>query len=330
MNRILNLAVAAAIVFLSGLLGAQETVEAIVAIVNDDIITLSEYRAEHEMLYQILRSQFRGEEFDEQYEKQKSLLLDRMITERLLLQEARKKDINVEEQLKMLIDNIKTQNNIGSDEELRRLMAQQGVDFEIWKREQEQALLQQALVFSEVGRSIVIDETDVVNYYDQHREEFTEPAEVKLRAIYVSAEGRTEEQLRARMKEIEERLAAGEDMGALAEEYSDGPEKESQGDLGTFKKGELNEALEQAVEGLEEGELSPWIKMPGGWYLIRVEKRTESRLKPFEEVKKDIENSLFNQEQQKKFEAYLEDLKKRSFIKILIPDPLNYRGLTGS
>lgn len=314
-----------AALFMAVVLYSQETVEAIVAIVNDDIITLSEYKAEHEALYNFLRSQLQGDEFDEQYDAQKKELLERMITERLLLQEARKQDLNIEEQLRMYIDNIKTQNNIESDEELKRQMAQQGIDFEVWKRQQERGLLQQAVVFNEVGRNIAIDETDVVNYYDQNPDKFTDPAEYRIRAIFISSEENSEDDARMKMEEIDEKLAAGEDMAALAGQYSEGPEKETQGDLGAFKEGELAEPLQKAVENLTEGSMTPWIQMPNGWFRIKLEERKESRLKPFEEVREEIEKTLFNQEQQERLREYLVELKKRSFIKILIPDPLRYR-----
>ncbi len=314
-----------AALFIAVVLYSQETVEAIVAIVNDDIITLSEYEAEHEALYNFLRSQLQGEEFDKQYEAQRKELLERMITERLLLQEARKQDLNIEEQLRMYIDNIKTQNNIESDEELRRQMAQQGIDFEMWKVQQEKGLLQQAVVFSEVGRNIAIDETDVINYYDQNPDRFTDPTEYRIRAIFISSEDKSEDDAREKMADIDEKLAAGEDMAALAEQYSEGPEKETQGDLGAFKEGDLAEPLQRAVENITVGSMTSWIQMPNGWFRIKLEERKESRLKPFEEVREEIENMLFNQEQQKRLKEYLERLKNRSFIKILISDPLRYR-----
>jgi parvulin-like peptidyl-prolyl isomerase len=307
----------------------QEVLDAIVAIVNDDIITISDYKREHDMIYEVLRSQFQGEEFTKQYEREKEAILERMITEKLLLQEAMRQDIrstaNVDEQIRTLIDNVKAQYNIGSDEEFKRMMAQQGIVYERWIEQQEKNILQQALIFSEVGRSIAIDETDVVNYYDLHPEEFTELPTYKLRGIYVSSEDKSEEDARLKMEEIDRKIAAGEKLEDLAGEYSEGPEKESQGDIGTYKKGDMDKTLEQAVENLEEGAMSSWVKIPTGWFLLKMDEKTGSRLKAFEDVKKEIENRLFLQEQQVKIQAYMEDLKKRSYIKIMIPDPLKYR-----
>lgn len=307
----------------------QDVVDAIVAIVNDDIITISDYMIEHDTLYELLRSQLQGEEFTKQYKKEKEGLLERMITEQLLLQEATRQDIrstaNIDEQIRTLVDNIKAQYNIGSDEEFKRMMAKQGINYESWIEQQERNILQQALIFSEVGRSIAIDETDVVNYYDLHPEEFTELPSYKLRGIYISSEDKSDEDAQAKMEEIDRKIAAGEELEGLASEYSEGPEKESKGDIGTYKKGEMDKNLEQAVENLEEGDLTSWIDIPAGWFLLKLDEKTESRLKAYEDVKKEIENQLFMQEQQVRIRDYLEDLKKRSYINILIPDPLNYR-----
>jgi parvulin-like peptidyl-prolyl isomerase len=205
------------------------------------------------------------------------------------------------------------------------MMAKQGINYESWIEQQERNILQQSLIFSEVGRSIAIDETDVVNYYDLHPEEFTELPSYKLRGIYISSEDKSDEDAQAKMEEIDRKIAAGEELEGLASEYSEGPEKEPEGDIGTYKKGEMDKNLEQAVENLEEGDLTSWIDIPTGWFLLKLDEKTESRLKAYEDVKKEIENQLFMQEQQVRIRDYLEDLKKRSYINILIPDPLNYR-----
>jgi parvulin-like peptidyl-prolyl isomerase len=317
------------VLFSISFLFGQDVVDAIVAIVNDDIITISDYMTEHDTIYDLLRAQFQGEEFTKQYEKEKEGLLERMIIERLLIQESIRQDIrstaDIEGQIRSMVDGIKKQYNIGTDEEFKRMMAQQGVNYDNWLAQQEKTIIQQALIFSEVGRSIAIDETDVVNYYDLHPEEFTTLPTYKLNGIYISSEDKNKQEAQAKMEEVDEKLAAGEELESLASQYSEGPEKESQGDIGTYKKGDMDKNLEQAVENLEEGSFSSWVKIPSGWFLLKLDEKTESRLRSFEEVKKDIENGLFMQEQQVKIQAYIADLKKRSFIKILIPDPIKYR-----
>ena len=301
----------------------QEIVEEIVAIVNDDVITLSEYKREHDRMSQLLRAQVSGEEFDRQYERMKKELLNTMITNMLLLQEAEKKGFDVKEQVRLQIENIKKENSINSDEELRRALQQQGLVYEEWIKAMEERSLRDNVIFAEVRGNIVLDDSEIVNYYKLHPEEFTEPMEYKLRAIYISPEGKSEEEVEAKKREIDEKMQAGEELADLAGQYSEGPGKESQGDLGSFKQGQLEKTLEQAVEKLKVGEMTSWLNVRNGLFLLQLDEKKESRLKSFEEARKEIEEKLFNQESQMGLEKYLKELKEKSFIKILKPNPLD-------
>lgn len=298
----------------------QAVIDEIVAIVNDDIITLSQYKMEEQNLYQMLSEQFQGDELAKQFALNKKYLLDRMIENLLLLQEAKKKDINVKEQLKMMIEKLKKDNSIDSDEELIRAMSRQGIDFEGWKKEAEKTYLIQGLVYSELQSSIIVEDSEVLNYYKLHPQEFTEPTEYKLRAIFISGEGRSEAEIEAKKREISQKIASGEDFASLGGSSSEGPEKQNQGDLGRFKKGELEKSLEQAVESLKAGEVTPWLQVKGGWYLLKLEEKKESRLKSFEEARNETEEKLFNQKRQEKTNEFIKKLREKSYIKILKPD----------
>lgn len=310
--------------FFSVGISGQQVVEEIVAIVNNDIITLSQYRIEYEMRYQVLSAQYQGEELGKQLDLLKKNLLEALITDLLLKQEAETLGLNVDEQMKMYIENLKKENNIETDEELYRIMRQQGTDPEEWRSALRENIMREAVIVSEVQRTIVIDESETVNYYRLHPEEFTEPPEYKLKSIYLSSEEREDDEIEAKKREINEKLAAGEDFSAIAKDYSEGPGKESGGDLGTFKKGELEKNLEEAVEKLNVGEMTTWLVVRNGEMLLKLTERKEERLKSFEEVKREIEEKIFNQRSQKKIDEYLKELREKSFIKILKPNPLDY------
>ncbi len=312
------------IIFLSLFgIAASEVVEEIVAIVNDDIITLSQYKEYHDSLYQMLRAQLQGEEFEKQYTRLKGEILDNMITDLLLLQLAKEKQLNVTDQVRGTVEQIKKENNIESDEQLRRELGRQGIDYELWLKQLEENLLRQALVFTEVDRSIVIEDSESVNYYKSHYEEYVEPEEYKIRAIYLSSEERSQDELQVLMKEIEGKIKAGDEFGALAGQYSDGAIKENQGDLGTLKKGELDAKLQAAVANVKPGEVTVWVQAKAGWYLLKLEEKKDSRLKSFEEVKKEIEEKIFSEKRTQKLKEFLGGIKKKSYIKILKPNPLN-------
>jgi len=304
-------------------LAAGQVVEEIVAVVNDDVITLSQYKEQYDSTIQQMRAAFQGEEYEKQLAMLKKEMLNMMITDLLLMQQAKEKNLNVGEQLKAAVENIKKENNIASDDDMKRALRQQGMDYDQWLRQLEDNMLKQGVIYSEVDRSIVLDDSEIVGYYKLHPQEFTEPEEYKIRAVYLSTEGEAPAALEEMKNEIGGKVKAGEPFNVLAKEYSDGPAKESEGDLGTFKKGELDKALELAVSKLKTGETSGWVETKNGWYLLKLEEKKDSRLMTFEEVKKNVEERLYTQKKDKKLEEYLKGLREKSYVKILKPNPLD-------
>lgn len=301
----------------------RQVVEEIVAIVNDEVITLSEVRQEYDMRVQAARSQLDGEELEKILEQLKASLLDTLITDMLILQLAKASNLNVADQVRMAIDNVKKQNNLESDDELKRALQSQGMDWDSWVKQIEQTSLQQAVVYTEVNRSIVLDDAEIVDYYKKNPKEFITPEEYTLRAVYLKTLDVPEEELAARKKEIDAKVAAGEDFAGLAGTLGDEPLKESKGDLGTIKQGELDPVLQKAVAGLKKGGVSPWVETRNGWYLIKMEDKTDSRLPAFDEARKQIEERLFMTKQRAKMDEFLSALKKKSYIKILKANPLD-------
>ena len=300
-----------------------QVIEEIVAVVNDDVITLSQYKEQYDATVQQLRSALQGEEYEKQFQLLKKDLLDMMITDLLLMQQAKEKNINVSEQVKMAVENIKKENNIESEDDLKRGLQQQGLDYSQWLKQLEDNMQRQATIYSEVDRTIVLDDSEIVGYYKLHPEEFTEPEEYHVRAIYLATEGKSPEALVEARNLISGKVKAGESFNALAKEFSDGPAKEAEGDLGRFRKGELEKTLEQAVAKLKTGETGEWVETKNGWYLLKLEEKKDSRLKTFEEVKKDVEERLYTEKKTKKLDEYLKTLREKSYIKILKANPLD-------
>jgi peptidyl-prolyl cis-trans isomerase SurA len=316
------LAAAAGAAFLTA---APDVVEEIVAIVNDDIITLSQYRQQFDVQIKQLKTQnLAKDDYDKAYLQVKSELLNAMITNLLLLQEARDKNLNVNEELKNRIAEIKKQNNFATDEDLQRAIEQQGMPYEQWRKQYEEELLKQLVLVQDVYRSIALDESEIVQYYKQHPKEFAVPAEFKVRAIYLVAEGRTPQALDDLKAQIGAKLKAGETFADVAAALSDPPMKEAKGEMGTFKKGELDPSLEDPIEKMKANETSPWLSVKNGWYLLRLDDKKEGYQKTFDEARSAVEDKLGGEKRQKKEQEYLNSLRERSYIKILKPNPLDY------
>ena len=305
------------------LISNSEVIEEIVAVVNDDIITLTDFKIAESRLRFMLSQRYKGNELEREFKKVRANLLDQLINEILLLQEAKKKNLDVKEEVKLFIENFKKENNIDSDEELRREMAREGINFDAWKKEIEKQFLQQKVIMIEVDYKISLTDTELVNYYKQHKEEFTQPAEIRLKGIYLSNDNRDEKELEKISQEILKKLNGGVGFSTLASQYSEGPEREKGGELGFFKKGELNKQFEEIVFKLNPGEITPWLKTNRGWYLFKIMEKKEAKTLPFEEVKEKIREKIFMQKKQQKIKEYLKELRENSYIKIYNPKPFD-------
>jgi len=307
------------------LAAAPQVVEEIVAVVNDDIITLSQYKQQFEIQAQQLKAaNLPQEEYDKQYKLLKTELLNAMITEVLVLQQAKEKNLNVNEELKSNIAAIKKDNNFSSDEDLKRAVQQQGISYDQWLKQYEERLLKEMVMVTEVYRSIVLDESEVVQYYKQHPQEFTVPAEFKVRAIYLESAGRTAEALETLKAEISGKIKGGGAFPDVAAALSDPPFKEAKGEMGTFKKGELDKTLEETVDKLKVNEVSPWVAVKAGWYLLNLEEKKDTYQRTFDEARSQVQDKLMGEKRQQKSDTYITSLREHSYIKILKPNPLDY------
>ncbi len=303
--------------------GGQEVVEEIVALVNDDIITLSDYRAQFDMTVAQLRAAgLPQDQYDAEYARIKKDLLESMITEMLLLQKAKELDLNVQEQMKGMIQKIMEENNLATETDLRRAVEQQGMPYEVWLKQYEEGMMRQGVLYTEVERSIVLDDAEVVQYYKKNPAEFTTPTEYKLNAIYLATANRPAEECEKLKAAVDARLREGASFADAAAELSDPPMKEAKGELGTFKEGELDVTLETAVVKLQAGETAPWVNTANGWYLLHLAEKKPAALRPFEDARREVEDKLYNEKRAVKVEAFLKGLRERSYVKILKPDPL--------
>ncbi len=300
---------------------AQQVVEEIVAIVNDEVITLTEFKKEYDQQLVGIKAQFQGEQQEKAIEQLKAQLLDSMITNSLLLQMAKADNLNVGEQLKMAVDNIKKENNIDSDGDLQRALRSQGMQYDVWLKQIEEKMLRDRVVSSQISKSIVVDDAEIIDYYKKHSAEFVVPEEYKVRVVYLAPDLRSAAETEARKAEILDKLKGGLPFDKAAEEYCDAPLKEAKGDLGTLKKGETDKTLWDALAALKKGERTGWIEKKG-WYLLNLEDKKDSRTRTFDEAKRDIEQKMLQELQTAKLEEFLKVIKKRNYIKILKPNPL--------
>jgi len=173
------------------------------------------------------------------------------------------------------------------------------------------------LVSREVKDKIVVTPTEIESYYKKHAEELMAPDSVHLRTIMLRfSEDNTEDVVRQKAADVVKLAREGRDFGELAKLYSQGGKADDNGDFGFVDKGQMREDFEKVIFSLKPGEVSDPVKADTGYYIFKVEEKRESRVRTLSEARTDIENIIFREKAQKRYQEWIAKLKRDAFIQI--------------
>lgn len=295
-------------------------VEEIIARVNNDIITQSDYQKAAASLQQEAEQECQGCTPDKisamVAEERKNLLRD-LIDQSLLVQRAKDMNISVETDVVKRLDSVRQQNKLPSMEALQKAVESQGMSWEDYKDQLRNSILQQRVISEEVGSTVKIGSDEVQKYYDAHKNEFVMPEEVDLSVIFFSTENKTPQEvaaIRQKADGVLKRLKSGDDFGELAKRFSEGPTSAQGGELGSYKRGELTPDLEKLVFALKKGDMTDVIPASNGIQIIRVNRHFDAGLQPLSKVEQEVENALYQEKIQPAMRKYLAQLRKDSYV----------------
>src|SRR5229473_1475862 len=269
-----------------------KVVEEIIARVNNEIITRSEYdkalATADEEIRQDCGAKCTPEQLQAALEDRKKNTLRDLIDQSLLAQRGKDMGISVETDVVKQLDQIRIGNKLGSLDELEKAVTSQGLNWEDFKNNIRNHILTQKVVSQEVGSHISIGESDALKYYDEHKASFVRPEQVALREIIVSTEGKKDSELPELKKKAEtalKRVKDGEDFGEIAKRFSDSSTAKQGGFLGVYKRGELSKALEDLVFKMKKNELTDVMDTKQGYLVLQVLERYEAGEQPLAKVK---------------------------------------------
>ncbi len=291
----------------SGTSGEDQTLtDGIAAVVNTEIITVSELQTEMGDEFFRLKARYEGDELAERLSRKRHEVLNRMIERKLLVQEARAKNILV------------------SDEEVEQVWEQTRSNPAGFPptATQSKAVLREELMARrvrdiEVRRGIVVVPKEVRTYFQEQQQRFTSPGTHHIRQILLLPKlDETRETLKTRAEVLMSQLEEGTSFEKLAELFSDGSESVMGGDLGFVTKDELLAPLGEALDKLNPGEVSPLIETEIGIHILQLEENRPGITEPFENVKDAIGNQLFQEKIQESHDNWMSSLKDRAYIEI--------------
>lgn len=297
-------------------------VEEIIARVNNQIITLSEYQKQYGQLSQEVQQECQNctqaQISSDLQEHRKNLLRD-MIDQQLLVERAKDMDINVETDLIKRLDEVRKQNSLSSMEDLEKAVEGQGIVWEDYKNQMRDSMLQQEVIRREVGGRLDIPSDEVKKYYEAHKQSYNRAEQVALAEIFLSTEDKSPEEMAAvhtRADDLHNRLVKGEDFTTLAKRYSQGSTAQDGGELGTFERGQLAKQLEDSTFGLERGQFTDVIQTKTGFEILKVEDHYQAGLQPLDKVEGEITNALYRQKMEPALRTYLAQLREESYVQI--------------
>lgn len=302
---------------------AGRTVEEIIARVNNEIITKSEYEKARNSAEEDVRQDCQGKCTPEQLraeidQRQKTSLRD-LIDQSLLVQRAKDMGVSVEPELIKRLDAIRQQNKIDSMEELEKAVTGQGLNWEDFKNNIRNTLLTQRVVSNEVGSHITISDEEISKYYEAHKTEYVRPEQVALREIEVSTQGKKPEEipdLKKKAETVLQRVKDGEDFGEMAKRFSDSATKTQGGFLGMYKRGELSKELEDKVFNMKKNELTEVTETKQGFLILQVLEHYDEGVQSLPKVKSEIMDKLYSTRMEPAMREYLKTLREQSFVVI--------------
>ena len=295
-----------------------EVVDRIVALVNDDVVTLSEVEETGKFFFQEVKKTTPPADQPAQMKKARDEVLEQLIENKLLEQEIKEKKITVSDRdVDNAVEDIMHSNKL-TENELKAALAKEGLTFSAYRQKLRDNLGKMRLINREIKSKIVIQDEDLRTYYQSHLQQFTDPVEIKVQQIFLPipqlAAAQKIAEIRIEGLGILERARKGEDFSELARKYSKGPEASEGGLLGYFKRREMLPELDEAAFALQPGQISDLLRTPEGFHILRVMEHKGGAPKPFLEVREKIRAIMTQDQAEKKFEAYMKTLRAKSYV----------------
>jgi peptidyl-prolyl cis-trans isomerase SurA len=311
------------LILLPGRSGKAELVDRVAAVVNADIITLSEVEKRAAPELTVLAN---SSGKDKAAERNRILheTLDQLVADKLMDWQLKEQHVEVTDQeVDGAAENLKTQNGL-DDKKLEQALKEQGMTVASWKNDVlRKQLARLKLIRSKVETKIKISDDDVKSEYQKWARLQADDAEVRARHILIRVEAdSTPEQIeKARLKAqkiAEEARQPNVDFAELAKQKGEGASAAEGGDLGYFRRGVMLPAFESAAFALKPGEISDPVRTDFGWHVIKLEERRAVPVKSYEEMQAAIREKLRSAQLEKASDAYIQELKQTAVIEVKI------------
>ena len=305
---------------------SAEIIEQVLVKVNGEIISKTEF--ENRQVAELRNRADLAKTGPSNPELQKAIaeitpdLILTLVDDLLLVQRGRENGWALgDSQFAQMVDSLKKSNNIEDDARFKEALRQEGLTMDDLRRNMERMMLVSEVQRREIMDKISITDEEARAYYESHKGEFTSPTEVTLREILLEVPATDkgvnvaqDDAVRAQAEELRKRLLSGEPFPRLAGEHSVAASKANGGLIGPLKSEELSTALRDLLDRMQVGDITSVLRTQRGYQILKLESRTESKVRTFEEARGDIANRIGELKLRAERDKYLDRLREQATI----------------
>ena len=295
-----------------------EIVDRVIAVVNDDVITQYELENTVELILKRYGQSIPPGDRERLAAEARKALLDRLIDDLLLRQEAKRLGITIrDEEVNLTIqDSLKRRKM--TTEELQQALIKEGSSYDKYRESTRSDLIKMRIIQREIRPRVSVTNEEIGSFYQEHRGEYEGKLRVRLLMIALPVPGDNpvvKEEQRIKAQTALQRIRAGEPFEALANEFTPGPARTG-GDIGYVEKGSINPAIEEVAFSLKPGEISDVIETPQGFFIIRALDRRGGGSLTAKATREDVEERIFRDKVEKKFAEWTVEKRQKAHIEI--------------
>jgi parvulin-like peptidyl-prolyl isomerase len=297
-------------------------VDKVIAVVNNEVITLAEFNKSFEPYLKNINDNYKGKDKEAIINQSKEAFLKRLVDNLLIEQEAKKvgrgMEIKDEEVMDVIRDMIaKRKSNM---EDFKKNLAREGNSLESLKKDVKSQIMRMRLLRREIKSKVIVSDEEIGEYYNKNRQDYEGKEAVRLKQIFLAipakADMKTKAKIKAAAEQLRKRALAGEQFELLAVKYSQGPGAAQGGDIGFVEKGTIIAALDSVAFNLPIEKVSKVIESGIGFHIIKVVDKKGAGLKPIAAVREEIKTKIEEEKLDKKYEEWITSIRKKSFIEI--------------
>ena len=297
-----------------------EVVDKIIAVVNDDVITLSEFNAAFEPYRKNIEKTYKGNDKEAVIKQTKDALFQRMIDGLLIEQEAKKTGISAtvkDADVMAVIQDVVTKQKLSMQDFLKNL-DKEGNSIESVKKEIRSQLVRMRLLRREVKDKVLVSDEEIGEYYNKHREEYEGKESVRMKQLLLllppGADKTTKMKIKNEALRLRGLIMNGESFDLLAAKYSQGPAAAQGGDVGFIEKGTIIPEVETVAFSLPLDQVSEVIESSLGFHIIKVVDKKGAGLKPIAMVREEVKAKIEDEKLDKKFDEWMSSIRAKSHI----------------